>query len=223
MRGRSGSFEKGLRAAIKALATGRRRLPFLLSLVDEPFEPLVPKIVLEFLSLERDRIWIAVIADPVKTSFRDDSDAGRIGAHSPHDGTFGRALPLDDEAIDERRNPRQRIAAELLTDAQRRRHALAHCRTERRRLDPEIMRRGGGCEQSDDENKPRMQVAALAGRPLAGLSDRQLCNLATRQPRSPHLLLPTRKSRQPDLTRSKNRQHPRRGEDHTPRPPHRFS
>src|SRR5258706_11298514 len=114
MRSRSGSFEKGLRAAIKALATGRRRLPFLLSLVDDPLEPLVPKIVLEFLGLERDRIRIALITDPVQTGVGDESDAGRIGAHSPDHGAFHSAFPLDDEAIDERRNPRQRIAAELL-------------------------------------------------------------------------------------------------------------
>src|SRR5437763_2682432 len=89
------SVEQRLGATIETITAGSRRLSVLLPLVDDSLEPFVPEIVLELLRLERHRIGGALIADPMQTGVRYESDAGGVGSRAYHQRPLHSTLAFD--------------------------------------------------------------------------------------------------------------------------------
>src|ERR1700686_1644459 len=71
----SRSVEERLGATIETLAAGSGRLPPLLPLFNDLFESLVSEVILKLRRLERNGIWIALVADPVQSAIGDEHDA----------------------------------------------------------------------------------------------------------------------------------------------------
>ena len=85
-----------------------------------------------------DGAGVAAIADDEQAGRGHAQEARRIAA-VPADERLAARRILEDELIDERRIARQRIAEQVLPDAQPHADDLAGLRRERRRLDPHVV------------------------------------------------------------------------------------
>ena len=100
---------------------------------------------------------VAAIADDEQAGRGHAQEARRIGAVAADDRLAAVGI-VDDELIDERGIARQRIAEQILPDAQPHADDLAGVRRERRRLDPHVV--GGERHAAQDDDRQHDQHAS---------------------------------------------------------------
>ena len=101
-------------------------------------EPFFLQVLIELVGRQLDRARVAAVADDEQAGRGHAHEARRIGAVAADDRLAAGRI-LDDELIDERGIARQRIAEEVLPDAQPHADDLAGFRREGRRLDPHVV------------------------------------------------------------------------------------
>ena len=101
-------------------------------------EPFFLQILIELFRRQLDGARVAAIADDEQAGRGHAQEARRIGAVAADDRLAAGRI-LDDELIDERGIARQRIAEQILPDAQPHADDLAGLRREGRRLDPHVV------------------------------------------------------------------------------------
>src|SRR5262249_42535203 len=143
------ALHERLRRAREELARCLSALTAPRALRDHGLEALIGEVFLELLGLERERALEASIDDPRETGpGKRDGPGGLVRRAAGH-RDLARAGD-ENEALDQRRVARQGVAAESLPDDEVDRQLRADGRPERRRLDPEVVRRQGRGEEDDE-------------------------------------------------------------------------
>src|SRR5262249_45827452 len=126
-------------------------------------EALVGEVLLELLGLQRQWALETPIDDPREAGPVERDGPGGLVRRAAGHRDLARAGD-EDEALDQRRVARQRVAAEGLPGDEVDREGRADGRPKRRRLDPEVVRRQRRGEEEHEGDEGEGETAGAAAR-----------------------------------------------------------